>query len=155
MASLRVGGFGDGGLKTGPFAKFEWQRVRVNGYSEHSGDSSAMWFGKQERNAAVASLGWRLAGSWQAGSSTISPYVELAWNHDSRASADKVQAGLVSMNGHFTSTGFAADDSWGSADVGVAMQVTSATSTWIGYQGHFGDDTQKLNALSVGMKYSF
>lgn len=147
--------FGSGHLKTGPVARFEWQHVRINGYSEHSADSSAMWYGRLHRYAAVGSLGWRLSGHWQAGTRTLSPYVALTWHHDSRAQADKVRAGLVDMNGHFTLDGFTADKSWGSADLGLAMQVTPSTSTWIGYQGHFSDDTQKLNALNVGFRHAF
>ena len=36
-------------LRTGPFARLEWQKIKVNGYDEFNGDSSSMWFDGQRR----------------------------------------------------------------------------------------------------------
>ena len=54
-------------------------------YSENGDDSTAMTFDRQEREALVATLGWQLVGNWQAGSTMLHPYAQLAWNHDSKA----------------------------------------------------------------------
>jgi outer membrane lipase/esterase len=147
--------FGSATLKTGPFVNVEYQDIRVNGYSENGGDSTAMWFGRQQREALISTAGWRLQGQWQAGDTLLTPYAELAWNHDSRADARAVTAGLNSMNGQFALTGFQPDASWGTADVGLAAQFSRKLSGWIGYSGRFSDDSQKYNSLNLGLKYAF
>jgi len=143
------------GLKTGPFANFEYQNVKINGYSESGNDATAMWFGRQQRNALVSTLGWRLQGHWQYDSMDLGPYVELGWNHDSRASTDMVTAGLNGMNGSFEMAGFTPDKNWGSANVGLSAQITSNLSGWIAYNGHFADNSQRSNGVNLGLKLGF
>lgn len=143
------------GLKTGPFANFEYQNIKVDGYSESGSDATAMWFGRQERNALISTLGWRLQGHWQYDSMDLAPYVELGWNHDSRASTDMVTAGLNTMNGSFEMAGFTPDKNWGSANVGLMAQITPNVSGWIAYSGHFADSSQRYNGINLGMKIGF
>lgn len=147
--------FDVGNLKTGPFANFEYQNIKIDGYNESGDDATAMWFGRQERNALISTLGWRLQGHWQYDSMDLSPYVELGWNHDSRASTDMVTAGLNTMNGSFEMAGFTPDKNWGSANVGLVTQITSNISGWIAYDGHFADNSQRYNGVNLGVKFGF
>ncbi|RDS78984.1 autotransporter domain-containing protein [Dyella monticola] len=147
--------FDVGSLKTGPFANFEYQNIRIDGYSESGNDATAMWFSRQERNALISTLGWRLQGNWQYSGMNLAPYVELGWNHDSRASTDMVTAGLNSMNGSFEMAGFTPDKNWGSADVGVTAQITQNLTGWIAYDGHFADNSQRMNGVNLGLKFGF
>jgi outer membrane lipase/esterase len=142
-------------LRTGPFATVEWQTVKVDSYSEASSDSSSMWFGSQQRDSLVSTLGWRLQGHWQAGSVMLAPYAELAWNHDSKADPREITAGLNGMPGGFSLVGFTPDKTWGTGDVGVSAQFSQAWSGWFGYSGRFSDDSQKYNSVNLGMKYAF
>ena len=147
--------FDVGSFKTGPFANFEYQNIKINGYSESGNDATAMWFGRQDRNALISTLGWRLQGHWQYNSMDLSPYAELGWNHDSRASTDMVTAGLNSMNGSFEMAGFTPDKNWGSANVGLIAQITPNVSGSIGYAGHFSDSSQRYNSINLGVKFGF
>ncbi len=147
--------FDAGSLRTGPFANLEWQTVKINGYSEDGNDSTAMWFGRQQRNALIGTLGWRVQGHWQAGNTMLSPYAEIAWNHDSKAQARSVTAGLNSMNGSFALPGYVPDKTWGSANLGVSAQFNPRFSGWFGYSGRFGDSSQKYNSVNLGLKYAF
>jgi outer membrane lipase/esterase len=147
--------FDVGSLKTGPFANFEYQNIKINGYSESGNDATAMWFGRQQRNAVISTLGWRLQGHWQYDQMDMGPYVELGWNHDSRASTDMVTAGLNSMNGSFEMAGFTPDKNWGSANVGLTAQFSQNLSGWIAYSGHFADNSQRSNGVNLGVKYGF
>jgi outer membrane lipase/esterase len=142
-------------LRTGPFVRATWQRIRVNGFSEFGGDSSSMWFASQERFSMQQTAGWRLDGDWKVGELVMHPYASLAWNHDSRADPRKVTAGLTSMNGRFALTGFIPDDKWASADIGIMTEFSPSTTGWIGYNGRFGDSNQKLNQFNMGLKFSF
>lgn len=147
--------FDIGSLKTGPFANFEYQNIKINGYNESGDDATAMWFGRQARNALVSTLGWRLQGHWQYDTMDLAPYVELGWNHDSRASTDMVTAGLNSMNGSFDMAGFTPDKNWGTANVGVTAQITPNLTGWIAYNGHFADNSQRINGVNLGVKFGF
>ena len=147
--------FDVGSLKTGPFANFEYQNIKIDGYNEGGNDATAMWFGRQQRNAVISTLGWRLQGHWQYDSMDLAPYVELGWNHDSRASTDMVTAGLNSMNGSFEMAGFTPDKNWGSANVGLTAQFTPSLSGWIAYSGHFADNSQRSKGVNLGLKYGF
>jgi outer membrane lipase/esterase len=147
--------FDFGSYKTGPVANIEYQNVRIDGYSESGNDATAMWFGRQERNALISTLGWRLQGHWQYNSMDLSPYVELDWNHDSRASTDMVTAGLNSLNGSFEMAGFTPEKNWGSGNIGLMAQFTPNLSGWIAYNGHFSDDSERYNAINLGVKFGF
>ena len=147
--------FGQGTLKNGPFANLEWQSIHVDGFSEDGGDSTAMWFASQHRKALIGTLGWRVQGQWQAGGTALSPYAELAWNHDSKADPRDVTTGLTSMNGRFTLAGFIPDKTWGSVELGLAAQFSPNLSGSLSYDGRFSDSSQKYNSLNVGLKYSF
>ncbi len=144
-----------GSMRTGPFANVEWQTVKINGYNEDGNDSTAMWFGRQQRNALVGTLGWRVQGHWQAGGTTLAPYAEIAWNHDGKADARNITAGLNSMNGSFALTGYVPDKTWGTADLGLSAQFNPRLSGWVGYSGRFSDNSQKYNSVNLGMKYAF
>lgn len=139
-------------LQTGPFATLDWQTVKISGYSESGGDSSAMWFGRQQRDSLLSTLGWRLRGQWQVNNLLMSPYVELGWNHDSRADQRMVSAGLTSMNGTFALPGFSPDKSWGTASLGLSAQLTPSVQSWIGYSGRFSDNSQKYNSVNMGVR---
>ncbi|WEN15751.1 autotransporter domain-containing protein [Rhodanobacter sp. AS-Z3] len=142
-------------LRTGPFATVEWQTAKVNGYSEKGNDSSAMWFGRQQRDALVSTLGWRLQGDLNVGNTVLSPYAELAWNHDGKADPRMLKAGLNSMNGTFEMPGFVPDNSWGTAEIGVTARLTPHIVSWFGYKGRFSDNTQKYNSFNMGFKVMF
>ena len=142
----------DNGLMTGPFAHLEWQTVKVNGYSESGNDSTAMWFGRQQRDELLSAIGWRLQGEWTVHNLTMRPYAELAWNHDSKADPRAILAGSNSMNGTFALTGFAPDKTWGTVDLGLSAQLTPSVSSWLGYSGRFSDSSQKYNSINLGVK---
>jgi outer membrane lipase/esterase len=147
--------FGDDSLKTGPFATVEFEQLRVFGYTERNNTSTAMTFGKQTRNARIETAGWRLQGSWATGSTVLHPFAEVAYNHDGRADARFVTAGLTNMSGQFELQGFTPDKTWATADVGVSADFSKRWSGWASYSGRFGDDTQRLNSLNLGVKLAF
>ena len=147
--------FGTENLRTGPFADLGYQRIRVSGFAENGGDSTAMTFDRQEREALIGTLGWQVIGNWQAGGTALHPYAQVAWNHDSKADSRDVRAGLVDMPGTFAMPGFVPDKTWGSAGIGLNAQFNPAFSGWIGYEGRFSDANQRINSLNLGAKLMF
>lgn len=144
--------FGKKALQYGPYANVEWHDIGVSGYKESSNDSTAMWFGNQERKDLISTLGWRVQGQFQISNATLKPYAEVSWNHDSKANPTEVTAGLTSMPGSFTLTGYVPDKTWGAASIGVTTQLTPSVSSWIGYTGRFSDSSQHYNNINMGFK---
>ncbi|HXS73638.1 MAG TPA: autotransporter domain-containing protein, partial [Rhodanobacteraceae bacterium] len=147
--------FGSDALRTGPYADIGYQRIRVSGFAENGGDSTAMTFDRQEREALIGTLGWQVIGNWQAGGTALHPYAQVAWNHDSKADARDVRAGLVNMPGTFAMPGFLPDQTWGSAGVGLNAEFSPSFSAWVGYNGRFSDKNERDNSLNLGAKLSF
>jgi outer membrane lipase/esterase len=114
-----------------------------------------MTFGTQERTATIGTLGWQLTANLQAGNALLHPFARVAWNHDYGADPRDVSAGLVTMPGTFALPGFAPDDNWGTAGVGLAADFTPGFSGWIGYEGRFSDSTQSVNSLNIGARLRF
>ena len=142
-------------IKTGPFASMAWQTNKVDAYSENGDDATAMWFGKQRRESLIATLGWRLQGQWQVNNLVMSPYAELAWNRNSKADPSEITTGLNSMNGSFTVNGYDPDKTWGTVDLGLSAQLTPTVTSWIGYNGRFGDSSQKYSGFNMGFRVKF
>ena len=144
------------GIKTGPFAALDWQDITVDGYSERGSDATAMWFGRQHRQAFVGRLGWRLQGHWQVANLVMAPYAELAWNRDARADAvRRVSTGLNTMNGSFAIEGFRPDKAWGNVALGLSAELTPKVTSWVGYNGRFSDTSQKINSFNMGFRVKF
>jgi outer membrane lipase/esterase len=139
-------------LRTGPFATLDWQTVRIDGYNEAGHDSTTMWFDRQQRNALVSTLGWRLEGHWQAGGVLLSPYAEVAWNHDSQANARQIIAGLNTMNGEFSMTGYIPAQNWGSGTLGLKAQFTKTVTGWLDYSSYFSNSSQRYNSINLGVR---
>jgi outer membrane lipase/esterase len=157
-----VGGGVDGGwwfnlneLKTGPFVHLEWQTIKVNDFAEHGTDSTAMWFGEQQRDSFVSSLGWRLKGDWMYKDIKVSPFAEIAWNHDAQADTHSIRSGLNTMGGSFVLTGYTPDKNWGTASLGLTTQYSSNLSAWASANGEFANNSAQDWGLNLGMKYSF
>src|SRR5690606_20623059 len=60
-----------------------------------------------------------------------------------------VNAGSNTMAGRFTMPGFTPSKDWISADIGVNWQVGSNTTAFVAYSGHFSDDQQDGNSISL------
>ncbi|HEX5352540.1 MAG TPA: autotransporter domain-containing protein [Rhodanobacteraceae bacterium] len=144
-----------GNWRTGPYADLTWQHIHVDGYSENGSDATAMTFGRQDRHAMIATLGWQLTANVQAGGALLHPYARVAWNNDNEADAREVTAGLVSMPGTFALPGFAPEGNWGSVGVGLSADFTRNLSGWIGYDSRFSDASQHINSLNIGAKFRF
>ena len=144
--------FGQDTLQYGPFANVEWHSIGVSGFQEGGNDSTAMSFANQNRKALISTLGWRMQGKFQIANAVLKPYVELSWDHDSKAVPREVTAGLTSMGGSFTLSGYVPDKTWGMASVGLTTQLTPSVSSWIGYTGRFSDSSQHYNNINMGFK---
>jgi len=147
--------FGDRSLRVGPFARGIYERVRVDGYDEDSGDSTAMRFERQTRQSLIAEAGARLQASLPAGGAELHPYAEVAYAHDDDAHAHGVLTGLSTMNGEFTIAGYSPDRNWGEAQLGIDAVFSPRVTASLGYQGRFAGRSSAYNGANVGVRFSF
>ena len=146
---------GDRSLRVGPFARGVYERVRVGGYDEDSGDSTAMRFKRQTRQSLIGEVGARLQASVSGAGADLHPYAEIAYAHDGDAHADHVLTGLSTMNGEFEIPGYSPDRNWGEAQLGVDAVFSPRVTASIGYQGRFAGKSSAYNGANVGMRFSF
>jgi outer membrane lipase/esterase len=147
--------FGAGSFHTGPYVSANYQQVRVDGYNETSGDSSAMSFGAQLRESMVGEAGWKLQAAVPVGVATLYPFAQVAYDYDADATQRYVSAGLTTMNGTFSLPGYTPAKSWGSAQIGLNAKFPGGWTAYGAYQGRFGDSSQTYSGGSVGLQYAF
>ena len=56
------------------------------------------------------------------------------------------------MGGSFALPAYKVDDNYGKVDVGLASQFNKTVSAFVNYTGTFSQDSQKNNAVMVGVK---
>lgn len=143
-----------GGLRTGPFAALSYDRVRVGDVAEAGGDSTAMWFAAQTREAVVSRVGWSLKGDTRLGGLDVQPIAALAWGHDFRADRRAVVAGLTTLNGDFSMAGYQPSRDWGEATLGLGTDLGRGFHAQISYRGLYGDRGHE-NMGVAGVSLSF
>lgn len=145
--------FGD--LKTGPYASVVNQRVHVGAYSETGDDSTTMTFGAQTRDSLVSSVGWQLSGDSKMFSGSIHPFARISYEHESDDGPRDVTAGLASLNGTFSLPGYQADSNWWDGQVGLSAQMGSNISGYLSYNGQFGNTTERVDSINLGVKWTW
>ncbi len=142
-------------LKASPYASVRYERVLVDRYAEDGFDSTAMTFAQQTREALVGEFGLRAEATVRTPFAVLSPFVQLAYDHDGDARARYVTAGLVTLPGRFDMPGYAPTRTWGSVEAGVNARVTDRVGVFAAYRGRFSDDRQRYDAADVGVKLAF
>ncbi len=146
--------FGDG-MKTGPYVSFSHQRVRVGSFFEDGNDSTAMVFGRQNRDSTLSTFGWELNGDANAFGGTFHPFARVAYVHESDNDPRWVSAGLVTLNGTFSMPTYQPDSSYWTGQLGVAADLGANFSGFAAYSGHFGDANLRVNSFNLGLKWSW
>jgi outer membrane lipase/esterase len=143
-----------GRIRTGPFAAVSYDRVRVGDVAEASGDSTAMWFAAQTREAVVARIGWSLKGDARLAGIEVKPVAAVVYGHDFRADRTSVAAGLTTFNGDFSAPGYQPSRNWGEATLGLGCALSRRLNAQISYQGLYGDRGHE-NMGVAGLSLSF
>ena len=142
--------FGNDAVRTGPVASIDWQRIDINAFAEHGGDSTAMTFGEMQRDSLVGEIGWAVQGRGR-----FKPFAALAYGHEFESDRSVVTAGLVSLNGTFDMPGYKPEDQWISASLGASHQFSDMWGAQVGYTGRFAEDDRSVHMISFGVIGSF
>ena len=112
----------------GPFVRFAWQDIHVNGYSERGSDSTALSYGEQERKSFVSTLGWQVSG--HVGS--VRPFARVAWELESKNDDRFVSATPVTLNGTYSVQTIKPDDNYVSYVLGASADFGRVTGYLFG-----------------------
>lgn len=107
----------------GPFARVAYQKIHVDAYAERGSDSTALYYGEQDRSSLVSELGWQVAGRI----ANVRPYARVTWEHEGRADARTVSASSVSLGGTYSMPVLAPDSSYMRYELGASTDFGKVT----------------------------
>ena len=101
-------------------------------------------------------VGFTVFYQWRIGKILVEPSLKVAWEHEYKYSALPITAGFAGIPG-LSATFFGPNEGHDSAIVsaGVSIQLTSAISTYVNYDGQLGRGNYDSNAVTGGLRISF
>lgn len=135
-----------------PFISADYARVKVDGYDENSGRSTALGFDDQERTSRR--LGAGLQGSYQFAPSTR-VYAEVAREHEFEDDQQDVTMHLTSLPANdFTLTGYTPQSNLTRASLGLSHELTAGVHVRGNYNWRKSDElTQQGVSLAVSLDF--
>ncbi|WP_449430122.1 esterase EstP [Pseudomonas putida] len=135
-----------------PFISGDYARVKVDGYDEKNGRSTALGFDDQERTSRRLGLG--LLGSVQVLASTR-VFAEVAQEHEFEDDQQDVSMRLTSLPTHdFTLTGYTPHSDQTRASLGVSHELVAGVHLRGNYNWRKSDElTQQGVSLAVSLDF--
>lgn len=135
-----------------PFISADYARVKVDGYDENSGRSTALGFDDQERTSRR--LGAGLQGSYQFAPSTR-VFAEVAREHEFEDDQQDVTMHLTSLPANdFTLTGYTPQSNLTRASLGLSHELTAGVQVRGNYNWRKSDElTQQGVSLAVSLDF--
>ncbi|WDY57614.1 esterase EstP [Pseudomonas sp. PSKL.D1] len=135
-----------------PFISADYARVKVDGYEEKSGRSTALAFGDQERTSRR--LGAGLLGSVQI-LPTTRLFAEVAQEHEFEDDQQDVTMHLSTLAGNdFTLTGFTPDSDMTRASLGVSHELVAGVHVQGNYNWRKSGELAQ-QGVSLGVSVDF
>jgi outer membrane lipase/esterase len=107
----------------GPFARLSYQKVHVDSFAERGNDSTALFYGEQDRSSLISELGWQVAGHI----ANVRPFARVTWDHEGKSDARTVSASSVSLGGTYSMPVLAPDNSFLRYDIGASADFANVT----------------------------
>lgn len=139
-----------------PIASLTAQRIEVGGFGESRGGTKAtsMYYQGQNRYSLVSSLGLALSTTWETDPATLHPYASVAWEHEHRDDARKIEANVRGMAGSFSRPAYAVARNTTVASLGVDIAVGKTTNAQLAYLGRYAGD-QRSHGIQVGLAHRY
>ena len=156
--STFIGGgydFHFGPLIVGPIASLQYTDVGVDSFGE-KGSLALLDVHSGSAESLRSDVGFRTFYQWQIGKILVEPSLKAAWEHEYKYSALPITAGFAGIPGP-SATFFGPSEGHDSAVVsaGVSVQLTSAITTYVNYDGQLGRENYDSNAVTGGVRISF
>ncbi|HSQ81134.1 MAG TPA: autotransporter domain-containing protein [Casimicrobiaceae bacterium] len=131
----------------GPFARLAYQKVHVDAFAESGSDSTALYYGAQDRESVVSNLGWQVAGHL----GSVRPFARVTWDSEARNGDRYVSATPIGLNGTYSVPTLKPDNNYveyvlgASADFGSVTGFLTASTT-------SGNDSGNGYTLTLGLR---
>jgi subtilase-type serine protease len=144
-----------GALTAGPIASLQYTEVGIDSFGE-KGSLALLDIHSGSAESLRSDIGFRTYYQWQIGRILVEPTLKAAWEHEYKYSALPISAGFAGIPGP-SATFFGPSEGHDSAVVsaGVSVQLTSAITTYINYDGELGRENYDSNAVTGGFRISF
>ncbi|MGC1818291.1 MAG: autotransporter domain-containing protein [Casimicrobiaceae bacterium] len=107
----------------GPFARVAYQKIHVDAFAERGSDSTALYYGEQDRSSLTSELGWQVSGRI----ASLRPFARATWEHEGRADSRMVSASSVSLGGSYSMPVLAPDSSYMRYELGASSDFGHVT----------------------------
>ena len=82
----------------GPFVRLAYQDIHVKGFAENGDDSTALFYGEQQRKSFISTLGWQVAGHI----GNVRPFARVGFAFESKDDVRYVDASSVTLGGRYS-----------------------------------------------------
>jgi outer membrane lipase/esterase len=142
-----------GSLRHGPQASLAWRKIAQQGYTEGSGNATAMRFGAQNFSLLRPGLGYR--ASWQA-SDQLRLAGHLSREYEQRDSYRELSIGIASTVGNLPMpVGMALRGGYSQASASLDYRLDKGSYLTLGVSKAFGRQGSNVGALQVSYGSAF
>lgn len=144
---------GSDSLRHGPEATLTWRKIAQQGYTENSGNATAMRFGAQNFTLLRPGIGYR--ASWQA-SDKLRLAGHLSREYEQRDSYRELNIGIASTVGDLPMpVGMALRGGYSQANASLDYRLDEESYLTLGLSKAFGRQGSNVGALQVGYGSAF
>ena len=139
--------FKQGNWDHGPFGKLTWDKAIVHQFSEQGSDSTTLFYGQQENEALISSIGWQVTGNlsgWR-------PFARATWEYNFKNDARDISASPLLLGGTYSLPVSKPDENYALFDLGVSKEFGGVTGYLTG-NASAGKSNGDFWAVTVGLR---
>jgi len=139
----------------GPATDIEYTYVGISGYDEH-GSLAPLRIQNNDASSLRSRLGFHLVYNKPVGGITVSPEVQLGWQHEYLDRRGAIDSRLASGAGDiFTVQGPTSGRDALLVTAGVTVKFSDRLSTFVYYNGELARQNYTLNSVMAGFRVGF
>ena len=142
-----------GNVKIQPFVSGQYANVSFNDFTE-TGSAAPLSYGSQSEGHLSSDLGAAASRKWNLKDITLSPSVDVAWEHVYQGNIDGLSASF-SGNGNFTVNGPAMGTDAAVLGAGVNALFAKGLNAYVNYQAKVGLANGAEQNVSAGVNLGF
>lgn len=144
-----------GNIVHGPLVGLAWERVNVDGFSEHSNSVTAMTFGDQTRESLRSRLGWQIAAETSLAEVKVRPYAQLSYDYEHRKDERTYSAGFVGGNSAIEIQTANRTGGYGTLLAGISAELGKGMRLGVGATGTISQPGANNAAINVTLSAPF
>jgi outer membrane lipase/esterase len=132
----------------GPYVNLNYQKIVVNQFSEQGNDSTALTYGRQDRDSFTSSLGWQASGQW----GMVRPFARVTWEWESEDGSRSINATPVGAGGTYSIGTYQPDSNWVLFNLGASADFGGNVTGYINGAATASKSDGDYWAVTVGVR---